>query len=74
MKKLAKINLLGDVSLLSKDELKRFVGAASDGCKVNGYSCEGGACVTDGQGMWQSLCNYDYEYEISEWEVNRYEV
>ena len=26
------------------------------------------------QGMWQSLCNYDYEYEISEWEVNRYEV
>lgn len=51
MKKLAKINLLGDVSLLSKDELKRIVGAASDGCKVNGYSCEGGACVTDGQGQ-----------------------
>ena len=59
MKKLAKISLLGDVSLLTKSELKQLVGASgtSDGCteyvdeenKIR--RCIGGPCVTSGPGQ-----------------------
>lgn len=62
MKKLLKINLLGEANVLSKDELKQLVGAQnpptySDGCyivdKPGGVKkCTGpNPCVTDPEGQ-----------------------
>lgn len=62
MKKLARISLLGDLSLLSKSELKQLLGASgnSDGCVAKGSQCTGGPCITGDEQGQSGNCGWNY--------------